>query len=177
MNQMGSNLLAEATNRSRTPGFMCSIVKLWRGLTAHSGVGHKSLADDHGVGDGRLPFNVTALNVTVEEGVKLDWQGREIDSGRLSITLGAPGSAGVIDYDTGKVDVEFRVQIAFDELSELLNDIGADPGFSEPVAAVIKSEGSVFGDHSLRLSGRATLAEHRLFDPAETRISIRAPSQ
>lgn len=175
---MASNLVTESTRQAKIPGFLCSLGTMWRGLTDRNGAAKaKAAIEDRAIGHGLLPFNVTGLNVTVEEGVKLNWQGREIDSGRLTIKLGAPGSAGVIDYDTGKVNVEFRVRIAFDELSEILNDMGADPGISEPVDAVITSEGSVFDDHSLRLSGKAKLADHRLFDPAETRISIRAPSQ
>lgn len=177
---MASNLVTETTTRTKTSGLLCSLVNMWRGLTVRNGAAKATAAapaEDHGLGHGRLPFNVAALNVTVEEGVKINWQGREIDSGRLTIKLGAPGSAGVIDYDTGKVNVEFRVRIAFEELSEILNDMGADSSITEPVDAVITSEGSVFDDHSLRLSGRAKLAYHRLFDPTETRISIRAPSQ
>jgi hypothetical protein len=124
-----------------------------------------------------LAFNVTGLSVTVEEGVKLKWLGREIDSGRLSIVLGSRPSGGVIDYRSGKVNVAFYVRIQFDELSEILSDLGADPAMTAPVDAVIRSEGSVLpNDHSLRLSGRAELGEHRLFDKDETRIVIRAPS-
>jgi hypothetical protein len=69
------------------------------------------------------------------------------------------------------------MQIVFEEFSEILEDIGADPALAAPIEGVIRSEGTVFGDdHSLRLCGRADLAPHRLFDPAETRIEIRAPS-
>jgi hypothetical protein len=32
-------------------------------------------------------------------------------------------------------------------------------------------------DHSLRLAGKARIAPHRLFDPDDTQIEIRAPSQ
>ena len=176
---MASNLVTESTARTKASGFLCSLVTMWRGLTTRNGAAAAKAAPakDSVLGHGRLPFNVTALNVTVEEGVKINWQGREIDSGRLTIKLGAPGSAGVIDYDTGNVNVEFRVRIAFEELSEILNDMGADTSITEPVDAVITSSGSVFDDHSLRLSGIAKLAYHRLFDPTETRISIRAPSQ
>lgn len=125
---------------------------------------------------GLLHFDVTALEVVVQETIKLKWQGREIDSGRLSIKLGAPGSHGVIDYEKGTVDVEFRVRIMFDELSEILNDMGEESGIGCPVDAIIRSQGSVFDDHSLRLAGRAELSEHPLFEPTETRIEIRAPT-
>ncbi|HXF58515.1 MAG TPA: hypothetical protein VN539_01715 [Candidatus Saccharimonadales bacterium] len=125
-----------------------------------------------------FPFNVTGLGVRVEEGVKLTWQGREIESGPLTITLGAPGSRGVINYGTGMVNVEFRVRIEFHELSEALRDMGAEEDLWAPVDAVIRSEGAVFGeDHSLRLAGKAVVAPHRLFDPEETKIEILAPTQ
>ncbi|HYL99028.1 MAG TPA: hypothetical protein VEZ90_08755 [Blastocatellia bacterium] len=128
---------------------------------------------------GLLPFNVTGLDVTVEEGVKIKWQGRELDSGRMTIKLGKPGSGGQIDYGTGKVNVEFRVQIGFEQLNELaevLEDLGEDASIATPVDAVIRSEGSVFDDHSLRLSGKGKLGDHKLFDPEETRIEILAPT-
>jgi hypothetical protein len=125
----------------------------------------------------RLAFNVTELDVTIEEGVKLMWQGREVDSGPLTISLGKPGSCGVIDYEAGEVNVEFRVQIQFPELAEMLSDLGMDPSITAPIEGVIRSRGSVFDDHSLRLSGKGELEEHRLFDVSETRIEISAPSQ
>jgi hypothetical protein len=128
---------------------------------------------------GLLHFDVTDLNVTVEEGVKITWQGKEIDSGRLSINLGEPGSKGVIDYEKGVVNVEFRARIsspALDELFDILDDMGADHGVTAPFDAVIRSQGSVFEDHSLRLAGKGEIAEHRLFNPEETKIDILAPT-
>jgi hypothetical protein len=129
------------------------------------------------IGEGVLAFDVTDLNVTVEEGIKIKWLGKEIDSGRLLINLGRPGSRAVINYETGQVDVEFRAQITFEEIAAILDDMGADPTLTAPIDALIRSQGSVFEDHSLRLAGKAELGEHQLFDPAETRIEIRAPSQ
>jgi hypothetical protein len=121
-------------------------------------------------------FVVAGLNVTIHEGVPLKWQGREVNSGPLTITLGAPGSAGAINYETGKVNVEFRIQIKFPELAEILDDMGTEPDITAPIVGVVRSQGSVFNDHSLRLAGKAELAEHRLFDPAETKIEILAPT-
>jgi hypothetical protein len=130
------------------------------------------------VGVKQLPVDVINLDVTVAEGVTIKWQGREIDSGPLRIELGEPGSAGLIDYEAGTVDVEFRVKIMFPELSEILEDMGAEPEIYAPVDGVIRSQGAVFADdHSLRLEGIGQVNEHRLFDPAETRFTIRAPSQ
>ena len=132
------------------------------------------------MGQNLLHFDVTDLDVTVQEGVKFKWQGKEIDSGPLSIKLGKPGSAGVIDYDDGTVNVEYRAQIsspALDEVFEILEDMGAEPGETAPFDVVIRSKGSIFDDdHSLRLSGKGEFAEHRLFDPAETSLEILAPT-
>jgi hypothetical protein len=132
------------------------------------------------MGYGRLPFDVVDFNVVVEEGVQVKWQGREIDSGRLTVKLDGPGSHGAIDYDTGKVNVEFRVRIdapALDELFNILDDMGADRDVTAPFGAVIRSEGNVFeNDHALRLAGKGVIGEHRLFDPNETRLEILAPT-
>ena len=132
------------------------------------------------MGYGQLPFDVVDFNVTVEEGVQVNWRGRVIDSGRLTIKLDGPGSQGVIDYDTGKVNVEFRVRIdapGLDDLFSILDDIGAERDVTAPFGAVIRSEGSIFGDdHSLRLAGKGVLGQHRLFDPNETKLEILAPS-
>ncbi len=126
---------------------------------------------------GLLPFDVIGFDVTVQEGVKLKWQGRELDSGPLTMTLGEPGSHGVINYETGKVDVEFRVRIAFNEITELLTDMGVEPEILAPIDMVIRSQGSIFDDdHSLRLSGRGEIVDHSVLDPAQTKIEIRAPS-
>ena len=125
----------------------------------------------------QLPFDVTDFNVTVAEGVKLKWQGREIDSGPITIRLGEPGSHGVIDYETGKVNVEFRVRLSFPELAEILDDMGADPSLTKPIDTVIRSEGTVFDDdHSLRLWGKGQVKPNRFLDPLKTLIGIRAPS-
>jgi hypothetical protein len=126
----------------------------------------------------RLPFDVTDLSVTVEEGFAFKWKGREIDSGRLIIKLGEPGSHGVIDYEAGTVSVEFRVQIVLSELSELLDDIGADPDLAAPINAVIRSKGVVFSNnHSLRLAGKADeIKAHKIFDN-KTQVEILAPTR
>jgi hypothetical protein len=132
------------------------------------------------MGQNLLYFDVTDFDVTIEEGVRIKWQGREFDSGRVSLKLGEPGSGGIINYDTGMVDVEFRVQItmpALDEFFDILEDMGAERGVTKPFDAVIRSHGPVFEDHSLRLQGKGELAEHRLFNPTETKLEILAPSQ
>jgi hypothetical protein len=124
-----------------------------------------------------LPFKVTALDVKVTEPVKIKWQGREMDSGPLTIEMTGDESGGLIDYKNGTVNVEFHVRIAFPELAEILADMGADASVTAPVDAVIRSQGSVFDDHSLRLAGKGELSEHRLFNPRQMLLEIRAPSQ
>lgn len=125
----------------------------------------------------RLDFDVTAFDVRIDEGIRMKWDGRDIESGPLVVSLGEPGSGGVIDYKANLVKVEFRMKIVFEELAEVFEDIGADPELAAPIRGVVRSEGVVFDfEHSLRLCGRAELAPHRLFDPAQTSIEIRAPS-
>lgn len=138
------------------------------------------LKKEYNMGRNLLHFDVTDLDVTVEEGVKFKWQGKEFDSGPLSIKLGAPGSAGVIDYDSGTVDVEYRARIsspALEEIYDILEDMGEERGETAPFDVTIRSKGSIFGDdHSLRLAGKGEIADHRLFDPAETSLEILAPT-
>jgi hypothetical protein len=129
------------------------------------------------MGTNGLHFAVIGLDVDIVETIPIRWQGREIDSGPVHVTLGAPGSSGVIDYEAGTVEVEFRAQIQFPELAEILEDMGAEPEVYAPLDTIIRSKGSVFEDHSLRLAGKGTIGSHRLFTPSETRIEIRAPSQ
>jgi hypothetical protein len=126
----------------------------------------------------QLPFNVTGLDVTIPDGFKFKWHGREIDSGNVKIVLGKPGSHGLIDYEAGTVSVEFRVKIILSELAELLEDIGADTAVSTPVDAVIRSHGVVFpNNHSLRLAGRAEeIGPHGIFN-SETEVEILAPTR
>jgi hypothetical protein len=125
-----------------------------------------------------LRFDVTGLDATVPEGFNLKWQGREINSGPVIVTLGEPGSGGIIDYETGRVNVEFHAKISFPELSEALSDMGAEPDVTAPVDAIVRSEGIVVDErHSLRLAGKGQLGEHRLFDRNETKLEILAPTR
>ena len=148
-------------------------------VTIIRGVSEMNSGKEDKMSKNQLRFDVTDFDVTVAEGVKINWQGRELDSGRLTIKLGEPGSSGVIDYETGTVDVEFRVRISspsLDDLFDILDDMGADRGVTAPIDAVIRSKGSVFDDHSLRLAGIGEIMEHRIFNPAETSLEILAPS-
>ena len=95
----------------------------------------------------------------------------------MLITLGRPGSCGVIDYEAGNVNVEFYLHVTFPELFEILNDMGADPDLTAPVEVIVRSHGVVFEDHSFRLAGKGKLTGHRLFDRDETKIDILAPTR
>lgn len=125
----------------------------------------------------RLEFNVVGLDVNIVETVPIKWQGREVDSGPIHISLNGPGSAGVIDYDAGTVEVEFRSKIEFPELAETLEDLGADEALYAPIGITIRSRGSVLDGHCLRLAGVGTVGANGLVDPGQTRIDIHAPSQ
>lgn len=125
----------------------------------------------------RLEFNVTGMDIDIVETIPIKWQGREIESGPIHVGLGEPGSHGVIDYDAGTVQVEFLSQVVFPELAETLEELGADPSVYAPVKLVIRSEGAVLDGHCLRLAGKGILDSHRLFNPDQTRIDVRAPSQ
>ncbi|HKR50709.1 MAG TPA: hypothetical protein VJT72_14240, partial [Pseudonocardiaceae bacterium] len=74
-------------------------------------------------------------------------------------------------------EVEFRSQITFPELAETLEDMGADPSVYAPVDMAIRSKGAVLEGHCLRLAGEGTIDSHRLFNPKETRVDVRAPSK
>lgn len=125
----------------------------------------------------QLEFNVTGMDIDIVETIPVKWQGREIDSGPIHIGLGAPGSHGIIDYEAGTVEVEFRSKIEFPELAESLEELGAEPSVYAPVSMVIRSGGAVLDGHCLRLAGKGTIDEHVLFDPEQTRVDVRAPSQ
>src|SRR5262249_8713509 len=86
-------------------------------------------------------FDVTAFDVRIGEGIKMKWDGRDIESGPIVVSLGEPGSSGFIDYDANVVKVEFRMKIVFEEFAETLEDIGADPELAAPLRGIVRSEG------------------------------------
>ncbi|MHC4955400.1 MAG: hypothetical protein ACYTGZ_16225 [Planctomycetota bacterium] len=123
----------------------------------------------------QLEFKVTDLEARVPEGVPLQWQGRELDSGPLRIEL-APGaeadSRGVMDYERGRAAVEFHVLLSFPELADELRGLGVDENLVRPVRAVLRSEGAIRDDHRLALSGRCTLHPHELFPKEESSARV-----
>jgi hypothetical protein len=114
----------------------------------------------------QVSFQVANLDAVVAGGIPVEWQGREFASGPLRMTLDseAGSSLGSLDYSERRARVEFRVTMAFPEFAQTLADLGAASEFSQPLRAVIRSEGPILEDHSFALSGSASVAEHALFD-------------
>jgi hypothetical protein len=115
----------------------------------------------------RIPFRVVALQATVPEGIPIEWMGREVPSGPLTIELddGPAGheSRGQLDYVGQRAWAEFHVRIRMAELTDLLSDLGFDPRLTEPVCAVVRSEGRILDDHSFALTGPCEVRPHEVF--------------
>jgi hypothetical protein len=107
--------------------------------------------------------------------VPLHWQGRGLDSGPLEIELdsGSPvESCGALDYESRRAQAEFHVRLSFPQLSADLEDLGVDPELTQPVRAILRSEGEILEDHSFLLSGRCELLPHELFRPKDCAASV-----
>jgi hypothetical protein len=113
-----------------------------------------------------VSFQVADLAAVVHDGIPVEWQGREFASGPLVMTLDpeAGPSVGSLNYSERRAQVEFRVRMTFPAFAQTLEDLGASAEFSEPLRAIIRSEGPILEDHSFALSGSASVAEHALFD-------------
>lgn len=110
-----------------------------------------------------LSFQVTGLQASVPDGLTVRWQGRELPSGPLTIDLeDHPANQGVLDYRERRARATFHVRLAFPELTATLHDLGVDPSLTEPVRAVLRSEGDILDDHSFALSGRCEILPHEL---------------
>ena len=114
----------------------------------------------------QISFQVANLDAVVTGGIPVEWRGREFPSGPLMMTLDSEvgPSAGSLDYSERRAKVEFRVKLSFPEFAHTLKDLGAAAEFSQPLRAVIRSEGPILEDHSFLLAGSASVAEHALFD-------------
>ena len=122
-----------------------------------------------------VAFRVSKLSASVPESIPLEWQGRSLESGTMTIELdpdSAEGNRGVMDYGVGRANAEFHVLLSFPELAETLEGLGVDPEFTKPVRAVLRSEGEIRDDHRLALSGDCDLREHKLFPPEESKASV-----
>src|ERR1043166_6063558 len=113
-----------------------------------------------------VSFRITNLSATVPEGVKFVWQGRECESGPLTLDPdgGAPesGNQGVLNYSRRRATAEFHVRLAFREFASALEDLGVDPEFTKPLRCVLYSEGDILQYHSFAFSGHCAIAPHSL---------------
>ena len=123
-----------------------------------------------------IAFQVVALAASIPEGVPMEWQGRELASGPLTIELDessqGEGNRGLLNYAQRRAQADFRVRIAFPELASTLEGLGVDSTFTQPVQAVLHSEGEILEDHGFALSGRCELRPHELFTPDETEAAV-----
>ena len=123
-----------------------------------------------------IGFRIVALAASVPEGIPMEWQGRELASGPLTVELDessqGEGNRGLLDYAQRRAQADFRVRITFPELTSALEDLGVDPALTQPVHAVLHSEGDILEDHSFALSGRCELRPHELFPPDETQAAV-----
>src|SRR5947207_2708626 len=126
--------------------------------------------------DSIINFKVTRLEAEITEPVMLQWQGKRIDAGPITIELdedrAAAPSQGTLDYSQRKARAEFNVTLSFPEFASMLEELGAAAELAQPLHAVIRSEGEIRDDHSFALSGGCDLSDHPLFPSAETRASV-----
>lgn len=124
----------------------------------------------------QVTFRITELAATVPDGVPIEWQGREFTSGPLEIELdhspAAEANQGVLDYAGRRARAEFHVRLKFPEFAAELEALGVDPALSQPVRAVLRSEGEILEDHSFALSGRCELRPHELLPAHQTRAAV-----
>ena len=68
----------------------------------------------------------------------------------------------MLDYANRRARAEFHVRLSFPQFAETLEDLGVDPALSQPVQAVLRSEGDILDDHGFALSGTCDLEPHGL---------------
>ena len=122
-----------------------------------------------------LSFQVSKLSAHVPEGVPLQWQGKTFNSGPLIIELdqsATDGSRGTLDYLRRRATAEFHVLLKFPEFANLLESLSVDAKFTEPIRAVLRSEGDILEDHSFQFTGPTTVSAHPLFDEDEAIASV-----
>jgi len=118
-----------------------------------------------------VTFDITKLGTTVAEGVLVEWQGREFNSGPLIIELDEDRHGhGVLDYDRRRARAEFPVRLKFPEFADLLESLGADPELTQPVRGVLRSEGDILDDHSFQFRGSCELFSHPMFGEAAASV-------
>src|SRR5215813_9270135 len=124
----------------------------------------------------RLNIQITRLEAEVIEPISLQWQGKEIEAGPITVELDEVTSPTAnqctLDYGRGRALAEFHVRLRFPELGSTLESLGVDEGLTQPLRAVIRSQGEILDDHSFVLSGSCNLRPHALFPAQETKASV-----
>lgn len=124
----------------------------------------------------QIEFQVTNLSAEVPEGIPIEWQETKLHSGPLRIELDESqsegGNRGVLDYERREAHVEFHVRVSFPELASLLESTGVSGEMTQPVRAVLRSEGKILDDHSFALSGVSELRPHAMFVPDEAAACV-----
>jgi len=123
----------------------------------------------------QVEFKVTDLSAEVREGIPIMWQETMLQSGPLVIELDESsegGNRGTLNYDRREAKVEFNVRVRFPELADLLDSIGVSPEMTQPVRAVLRSEGKILDDHSFALSGSSEMRPHAMFLPEKVTACV-----
>jgi len=122
-----------------------------------------------------VKFAITDLQARVADDFSVLWAGREYDPGPVYIELDRTAgirNAGRLNYGSRRASAEFHLLLSFPEFARTLNELEADPEFTRPVSAVVRSRGDILGNHSFVLSGRCDLMGHALLPPGETKASF-----
>jgi hypothetical protein len=121
-------------------------------------------------------FKITSLKAEVAESIALEWQGKEIETGPITVeldeALSQTANLGTLDYDRRHACAEFHIRLLFPELASTLESLGVDERLTHPLRAIVRSEGEILADHSFVLSGGCDLSPHVLFPAVETRASV-----
>ena len=122
----------------------------------------------------RVPFRVTRLHAVVPDGVEVEWLGRRMSSGPLTIELDESQgeSLGELDYNSREARAEFRVQMQFADFASTLLSLGASGDCTRPIQAVLQSRGPILDDHSFAMNGNVCVADHALINWEEAHASV-----
>ena len=122
----------------------------------------------------RIPFRVTRLRAVVSDGVPVEWLGRRMSSGPLTIELDESRgeSRGELNYGSREARAEFRVHMHFADFTRALLDLGASGDCARPIEAVLHSQGPILDDHSFAMSGKVCVADHALLNWEDAHASV-----
>jgi hypothetical protein len=113
-----------------------------------------------------VPFDITRMDAAIPEGIDFVWNGCTVNSGPLLLQLDDQACAegdncGELDYETNMAYARFNVRIDFSNIAKLAG--GMDRDLTQPIRAVLPSEGPVTEDHNFGLSGPLEFHPHPLF--------------